>query len=332
MNLYKRNNGFYYIKFFDKNNKEVRISTKCKKKHDALIFLTSFKNNLSKRSAKNIIYLNKIKNEYLQFCFSRYTKKYYLIMASSLTKFSEYIGKIELNKITGSMCESFIMMNYHNAKYMSNLYYRNLRTFFNWAVENEYLVDSPMRKIKPPKVPTKNPEWLSESDLEIVLEKVKNKKLVPIYKLLFYTGLRANELLTLRWENIDIEKKIISIKNGNGFQTKTQIDRTLPINLKALKIFRDLNQQNKTGLIFRKNGIKLNVDYVSKQFKKAIRETNLNQHLHLHSLRHSFASNLIAKGASLYHVSKLLSHSRISTTEKYSHVVLNDLREVSNYI
>jgi site-specific recombinase XerD len=97
--------------------------------------------------------------------------------------------------------------------------------------------------------------------------------------------------------------------------------------LKALKIFADINQQKKNGMIFTKNGVKLNVDYVSKQFKKAIRETKLNQNLHLHSLRHSFSSNLIAKGASLYHVSKLLSHSRISTTEKYSHVNMKELRE-----
>ena len=165
--------------------------------------------------------------------------------------------------------------------------------------------------------------------LEIVLKKVKNKNLIPIYKLLFYTGLRANELLSLHWSNVDLAVKIISIKNENGFQTKTQIDKILPINEKAFKIFANLYQLNDYGLVFIKNSIKLNVDYVSKQFKKAIKETNLNQNLHLHSLRHSFASNLIANGASLYHVSKLLSHSRISTTEKYSHVNMKELREAA---
>jgi integrase/recombinase XerC len=164
------------------------------------------------------------------------------------------------------------------------------------------------------------------------LKKVENKNLIPIYKLLFYTGLRANELLSLHWSNVDLASKIIRIKNENGFQTKTHQDKTLPLNEKALAVLISINHKNKNGLIFTRNKIKLNVDYVSKQFKKAIRETKLNQNLHLHSLRHSFASNLVAKGASLYHVSKLLSHSRISTTEKYSHVNMKELREASEFI
>ncbi|MCB0732663.1 MAG: site-specific integrase, partial [Ignavibacteriae bacterium] len=247
-------------------------------------------------------------------------------------KFSKYLGKIELHEITAQQCENFIMQNYNNAKFMSNLFYKNLNAFFNWSVENDYLELSPMLKVKSPKIPIKNPEWLTERELVLVFENVKNKNLIPIYKLLFYTGLRANELLSLNWENIDIENRLFSIKNENGFQNKTQIDKILPINQKAYEIFLSLSKRNNTGLIFKKNGIKLNVDYISKHFKKAVRETKLNQNLHLQSLRHSFASNLVAKGASLYHVSKLLSHSRISTTEKYSHVKMKELRETSEFI
>lgn len=331
MNLYKRSNGIYYIKFLN-GQKELRISTKCKKKSEALKFLSTYKTNLTKVPSKETFYLIKVKDYYLQYCYNRFTKKYFQIMESSLNKFSKYLGKIELHEITAQQCENFIMQNYNNAKFMSNLFYKNLNAFFNWSVENDYLELSPMLKVKSPKIPIKNPEWLTERELVLVFENVKNKNLIPIYKLLFYTGLRANELLSLNWENIDIENRLFSIKNENGFQNKTQIDKILPINQKAYEIFLSLNKRNNTGLIFKKNGIKLNVDYISKHFKKAVRETKLNQNLHLHSLRHSFASNLVAKGASLYHVSKLLSHSRISTTEKYSHVKMKELRETSEFI
>ena len=329
MKLFKRQNGIYYIKIVNENGKEKRISTKCKKKKDALQFLTNYKLQLNKPEEVKIYFLKDVVQNYLSSCQKRFTPKYYSIMKYTLIRFEHFCGNIEVENITSQVCEKFIMEKYSSAKFMANLLYRNTKTFFRWAVENEYLVDSPIRKIKPPKVPTKNPEWLTENDLEIVLKKVKNKNLIPIYKLLFYTGLRANERLSLHWSNVDLAVKIISIKNENGFQTKTQIDKILPINEKAFKIFANLYQLNDYGLVFIKNGIKLNVDYVSKQFKKAIKETNLNQNLHLHSLRHSFASNLIANGASLYHVSKLLSHSRISTTEKYSHVNMKELREAA---
>ena len=76
-----------------------------------------------------------------------------------------------------------------------------------------------------------------------------------------------------------------------------------------------------------KNGVKLSVDYVSKQFKKALRSTELDENIHLHSLRHSFASNLMKEGANIFYVSKLLGHSKVSTTEIYSHVRTDDLRK-----
>jgi site-specific recombinase XerD len=78
--------------------------------------------------------------------------------------------------------------------------------------------------------------------------------------------------------------------------------------------------------------VKIRVEYVSKRFKKALRKTNLNQNIHLHSLRHSFASNLVKKGENLWKISKLLGHTNISTTEKYSHVRNEDLRASVNLL
>ncbi|HZW40650.1 MAG TPA: tyrosine-type recombinase/integrase [Ignavibacteriaceae bacterium] len=71
--------------------------------------------------------------------------------------------------------------------------------------------------------------------------------------------------------------------------------------------------------------VKLNEDYVSKQFKKAIRAAQLNDKIHFHTLRHSFASNLVQAGVSLYVVKELLGHSEINTTSIYSHLVADNL-------
>jgi site-specific recombinase XerD len=332
MNLYKRSNGYYYIKYLDSYGREIRVSTKCKKKKDALSFVSNYKKELTRSFRTQRNFLNHYIELYLKYCKSRHSSKYHSLMRYTLELFSNYYNNPHIESIDSSLCEEFITRKYSNAKYLGNQFYRNLRTFFNWAVKNKYLNESPMSLLKPPKVSRKNPEWLKECELDMILEHVENKELTSIYTLLFYTGLRANELLSLTWSNIDLTNRIIYIRNNEKFTTKTNTEKTIPINEKANCILKGLTDIRRDQLIFSKNGRKYNVDHVSKAFKKAVRKTNLNQNIHLHSLRHSFASNLVVNGASLYLVSKLLGHARISTTEKYSHVKLDDLRETTELI
>ena len=76
-----------------------------------------------------------------------------------------------------------------------------------------------------------------------------------------------------------------------------------------------------TAYVFQKvNDVKLNQECVSKDFKKAVRKSKLSERIHFHTLRHSFASILVQKGASIYVVKELMGHSDISTTQIYSHL------------
>ena len=75
------------------------------------------------------------------------------------------------------------------------------------------------------------------------------------------------------------------------------------------------NVDNNNYTFYRVKGIKLNEDYASKQFKKAVREAGLNDNIHFHTLRHSFASRLIQKGASVFVVKELLGHEDLQTQD-----------------
>lgn len=330
--LYKRSNGIFYIKYFDESGSEKRISTKVKTKREALSFISQFKKQLEAKSTSIVIKYDIAKEKYLQHCKINYSKKYHSIMKESLDKFGTYIGNIELNKIIKDDCQNYILDKYKTAKHSAHLQFRNLRTFFNWCINNEYLTFSPMKKIKPPKLPEKKPIWINELELKEILSKVENIELRDIYSLLFYTGLRANELLSLEWNNIDLENRMIHIRNTKSFTTKSGSERDLPLNDKAYQIIQRQRTRFKGDYLFKKNGVKYNVGYVSKQFKTAVRETKLKEEIHLHTLRHSFASNLIKKGEPIYHVSKLLGHSKISTTEIYSHLQAEDLRKSVNQL
>ena len=330
--LFKRSNGIYYLKYFDESGSEKRVSTKTKNKREALKFISQFKKQLEEESITVSAKFDFAKEKYLQHCKINHSKKYHSIMKESLDKFGNYIGNIELKKIIKDDCQSYISDKYKTAKHSAHLQYRNLRTFFNWCIANDYLTLSPLNKLKPPKLPEKKPIWINENEFNTILNKENNDELRDIYSLLFYTGLRANELLSLEWNNIELENKMIHIRNTKSFTTKSGSERDLPLNDKAYQIIQRQKTRFKGGYLFKKNSVKYNVGFVSKQFKKALRKTKLKGEIHLHTLRHSFASNLVKKGESIYHISKLLGHSKISTTEIYSHLQAEDLRNTVNQL
>ena len=94
-----------------------------------------------------------------------------------------------------------------------------------------------------------------------------------------------------------------------------------------------MNGSSKENYIFLKSvGIKFNEDFISKQFKKIVRQAKLSDEIHFHTLRHSFASILIQRGVSLYVVKELLGHEDIKTTQVYSHLTQVSLSNAVNLL
>jgi site-specific recombinase XerD len=152
--------------------------------------------------------------------------------------------------------------------------------------------------------------------------------------------MRLDEIVNLKWKNIDLENRVITVGDDN-FTTKGRNQRFIPIN-EALtsilsqrerkrKIFTINHTDDNRDFVFCKvNGEKFTGNYFSRKFKKACIAAGLDSAIHFHSLRHSFASNLVQKGVPLYTIKELLGHSSISTTEIYSHLNMETLREAIN--
>lgn len=312
------------MKYFDECGTEKRVSTGEKKKSEAIKFLTQFSKNKNSMARANIISYAKIKSQYLNYCKSNCSKSYYTSIKGTLDPFIEENPQL----IRKNNVESFITQKVIEGKlFAAHQHYRNLKAFFNWAVDNDYINSSPMEKVKAPKLLKKIPAWITADQLDEIIRGESSQQLKDIYTILFYTGLRANELLTLQWGNIDLESRLLHVANKVNFRIKTLSERTVPLNTKAFDVIARQPTRFRGGLLFVKNDVKINVNYVSKQFKKAVRNWGLNDSIHLHSLRHSFASNLVRQGKSIFKVSKLLGHARVSTTEIYSHLHPEDLRE-----
>ena len=149
--------------------------------------------------------------------------------------------------------------------------------------------------------------------------------------------MRLGELVNMKWSWINLKENQLTIHCTDSFTTKSKRERIIPINqnlenILVNRLSQVLSITNDDYVFTRASGIKLNEDFVSKKFKKSVRAAKLNDKIHFHTLRHSFASLLVQRGVSLYVVKELLGHEELSTTQIYSHLKQQNLREAINLL
>ena len=338
MYLIKTLRSPFYEVIFPRNGKRTTISTKTALKSDALKFLNEFEKKIQKEEIKPSFFLKAFQDEYLEFMRPTKSKNYFRSVKLSFRKFIEFTGNIELRNIDFRLVEKFISFTYQRSESGADSYYRILKAAFNKAESWNYIERNPFVKVKLPKMKTKLPVYLSEDQFSFLLGFIRDTQLKDFYSILFFTGLRAGELCNLQISNIDLTERILKVSNSATFSTKSKKERIIPLNDITFEILK--NRLPKVCIINRKHyifyridsTIPLTVDYVSKQFKKAVRLSGLNPSLHLHSTRHSFCSNLVNANVSLYTVQQLAGHSSSKTTAIYAHSNNSSLRDAVNLL
>src|ERR1035437_6892502 len=334
MYLQKTNRSpFYQVIYKLDNGKLTSKSTGKKLKSDALIFLSEFQANLEKKKEIKIVFIQDFETEYLSYIKSMRAASYHRSIKYSLDCLIAFTGNLKLNQLDYRLMEKFILKQYETSKSCAALYYRTLKSAFEKALSWGYIKENPFRKFKSPKVPKTFPVFIDYKMLNIIIEKEKSLLMKDIYFTAFLTGMRLGELLNLKWNSVDLKAQQLKIECSRTFTTKSKRERIIPINKTLFELLRkripkiiDINQG---GFVFckRRRGIKLNENYVSKSFKHAVKLSGLNDAIHFHTLRHSFASSLIQKGVSLYVIKELLGHSDISVTQIYSHLKQDNLTD-----
>lgn len=199
-----------------------------------------------------------------------------------------------------------------------------MRSFFNWAVENELLADSPLKGIQLPKEQKELAEFLTttqlerliaciDADLEMKGGLIKPGEVVWLRDLILVavcTGLRRGELCNLRWSDVDFETGFLHVRNRGGFQTKSGHERSIPLAGDALEVLQRRSTKRADdldGYVFTgASGLPLVPKYASKRFK--------------YYVRHTCASWLVQCGVSLSIVQAILGHSSIQVTQRYVHL------------
>lgn len=275
--------------------------------------------------------LSEFRIEYEEYVKANLSKKYLHDVKTTFNQLTEFIEDIYLPKINPQQLEKFISHVFNRSKYQARRNYINLKSAFNKAIIWGYITTNPMNKLKQPKIPSNNPLFINESELNLIMKNEPNQTLKEIYLFAFHTGMRLSEITNVKWNQISLTDKIIRVINTNEFTTKGKKERKIPINETLIKMLMNrlpkIINLNNSDYVFTKKGFKFNNEYVSKNFKKALRQVKeLDSKIHFHDLRHSFASNMAKKGVSLFIIKELLGHQDIKTTQIYSHLTVDSLR------
>jgi len=339
MFLTKDSKSPYYQLVYFVNGKRTKISTKTSNRKAAEKFRASFNPQplIEPKSKKISIKLSSFITEYKNYVSNTYSESYLKkAVTSSFNRLQNYLPDLPIDTISTRHIDQFISSVAATSKHAASLYYRTLKAAFNKAVVWNYLDENPFNKIKAPKVAKSFPVFISEAELILILNKTDNQLFKDIFTTAFYTGMRLGELLNMKWSWIDFNTEVITVKNSKNFNTKNKRERIIPVHQKVIRILKrntSIGRQQQDNYIFhRYESVKLNEDFISRQFKKAARASNVNDNIHFHSLRHSFASALVQRGVSLYAVKELLGHENIKTTQIYSHLQKENLSQAVNVL
>ncbi len=207
-----------------------------------------------------------------------------------------------------------------------------LRSFFKFAIRRGWTKHNPALEIDLFKKKTIEKGYLSEEHVHDLVFGIKHPLIRLVITTLYYTGLRISECTNLKVEDIDFERECIRVVNGKGGK-----DRIIPMNRKLYELLLDyaLHWRVKNGserffCTLRSGG--LNRNYVNKWIKKAILDLGWNKKISPHTLRHSFASNLVKKDVHLVKIQKLLGHASLATTSVYTHTNLAELKDAVEHL
>jgi len=261
-------------------------------------------------------------------------------------------------EITHLMIREF-MAHLHELKLEKSSIARKLaaiRSFFKFAVREGLVVRNPARMVATPKLPKRIPAVLSAEDLNVFLDSIvagpargagRGRRVSPrddsrlmvkrdraILEMLYASGLRVSELTGLNIDDMDRKELMLRV-HGKGNK-----ERIVPYGGKAeqaLENYQPLREEilhkargrgDRQAVFLNHLGTRLTQRSVARIVKKYARIANVNWDLHPHSLRHAFATHLLADGADLRAIQELLGHSSLSTTQRYTHATIRQLLEV----
>ena len=257
---------------------------------------------------------------------------------------NQYLGYIELQQIHNISN----ITSKHIRKYIRVLNERgmapasisriisSIRSYHKYLSSEDLVKENPALILNTPKIPKKLPSVLSEQEISLIIESIEKSsdfhyRDKAIIEMLYSCGIRVSELCNLEVSKLFLKDDLIMV-TGKGSK-----ERLLPIGKRAKKYINNYFKYSRDNFIKRtsssfifvsKNGNQLTRAMINIILNKWTAISGINKSVSPHTLRHSFATHLLEGGADLRFVQALLGHSDISTTQTYTHLDKQHLKEI----
>lgn len=278
-----------------------------------------------------ITYLTQVKNA------SHSTVMAYQRDLKKLFSFLNSRGIVELHEITSTSLNSYILF-LEKEGFSTSTVSRNIasmKAYFHYVFSRHEVEEDPTELIKAPYIEKKVPEILSMQEVAKLLESPngdtpKGCRDKAMLELLYATGVRVTELLTVRMEDLNMHMNYIICRDEDK-------ERVIPFGSEAGKALEQyLNgvrdgflKENESKLLFVNcSGKSMSRQGFWKLVKQYAERAHITKDITPHTLRHSFAAHLVQNGADLKSVQEMLGHSDISTTQIYLNMNVNRMRQV----
>ncbi len=265
----------------------------------------------------------------------------YLSYRYNFIKIVEYFQSNDLLKLSVDDIKTFLYNQKESAKTRAH-YLTVLKSFYNYMIDLEKIKVNPCEEIKSPKIPKNLPKFLSEDEVNTLLDielkypiDYRNKAML---ELLYATGMRISEMLDLTLSSVNLKDESVKVM-GKG--KKERVIPLSDITVKYLKLYIEeyrayiLKTKDSNYLFINYNGGRMSRQGFFKILNQICKKCHIDKSISPHILRHSFATHLLNNGADLRVIQELLGHENISTTEIYSHIsdkkILEDYQKHPHY-
>ena len=256
---------------------------------------------------------------------------------SDLKKYFAYLDKTALapETITHNDITEFLWQEKQSSSSPRTIYrlMETLKQYHRFLVSEELTKNDPAGNLIPPRIPVKLPVFLSKDEVESLIyaasgQKEREVRNRAMLELLYATGMRVSELVGLDIENVDLSLGYVRVIGKGNKERIIPAGKTAIACVKKYLGIRKKNVFGEKGLFLSRFGKKLSRVEFWRQIKKYARLAGISKRITPHTLRHSFASHMLAGGADLRFVQEMLGHSSISTTQIYTHVDTDRLKEL----
>lgn len=329
--LLKRSNGFYYVLWYQ-NGRQRWKSTKATTKPEALKALTKFK-ELFQEQVRSVSF-EQFATQFLAYAEANLSLNTVRMYRTIFRTFGRFVHSSYLNELTPETIDRYKTKRLKEISPVSvNIELRMIKAAFSTAKRWRVTEQNPLEDIPFARVPEQAPLALTHEDFQKLLACIRESWFRKLVVFAVSTGMRRGEILNLRWQDVDLTRRTLTIQTSEIFRTKHGKRRTIPLNDTAFFILTSRHGKSPSEYVFNLNDRPIYDGWVSHLFKRYVREANLsNPRFRFHSLRHSFCTWLVESGVPLAHVQALVGHSSVTVTEGYSHLAATELHTAVNKI